>query len=153
MIVDAFNGTGADQIIERRQADLAIGQIQQHRDGTAQVACDPVDFIPKALAALMGQAGAKAQSQSGPLPLRPCPKSPLSWGGHTGQAWQGAKEGCQYRTKDTGRVSRGNDLGATIEAHFQHTPGHPLLMLRINSPCRHKGLRPLWWGCQSHRLH
>ena len=98
-----------------------------YRDGTTQVAFDPVDFMAR-LAALAWPAASKAQSQSHPLPRRPCPKSSLAWGGHSGQAWQGAKEGRQYRARDTGRAPRGKslprfigyDLGTTTQARLQN---------------------------------
>jgi len=86
----------------------------------------------------IGGIGDKAQSQTHPLPRRPCAKPPLARGGHTGQAWQRAQEGHQHRTKDASRVSRGNDVGAAAQASFQYW---------------YCGLWPLRWGCQSHRLH
>ena len=45
------------------------------------------------------------------------------------------------------------DLGSAAKACFQHrhAPGHPLLTLRANSPCR--GLHSLWRICQGHRMY
>ncbi|ESZ89368.1 hypothetical protein KT71_003388 [Congregibacter litoralis KT71] len=45
------------------------------------------------------------------------------------------------------------DLGSAAKACFQHrhAPGHPLLALRANSPCR--GLQSLWRICQGHRMY
>jgi hypothetical protein len=36
-----------------------------------------------------GGTGAKTLGQPRPLPLYPCPKSPLARGSHSGQTWQG----------------------------------------------------------------
>jgi hypothetical protein len=44
-------------------------------------------------------------------------------------------------------------MGATPQACLRHAPGHPLLMLRINSPCRHRDLPRLWWNTAGHCLH
>ena len=44
-------------------------------------------------------------------------------------------------------------MDATPQAGIRHAPGHPLLMLRINSPCRHRDLSRLRWNSAGHRLY
>jgi hypothetical protein len=68
----------------------------------------------------IGGFGAKAQSQPHPLPRGPGTQSPLARVGHTGQAWQGDEDGNKCGSKDTGRVSCGDDLGSAHEASLQY---------------------------------
>jgi hypothetical protein len=55
------------------------------------------------------------------------------------------------------RVLRGTGtscpMGAAPQARVRHAPGHPLLMLRINSPCRHRDLSGVWWQAAGDCLH
>jgi hypothetical protein len=44
-------------------------------------------------------------------------------------------------------------MGAAPQARVRHAPGHPLLMLRINSPCRRRGLSSLRRHAAGHCLH
>ena len=61
-----------------------------YRDGTTQVAFDPVDFIAR-----FGS-DTEAESQSHPLPRRPGSKSPLARDGHTSQTRQRSEANRQY---------------------------------------------------------
>ena len=90
-----------------------------YRDGTTQVAFDPVDFIAR-LAALAWPAASKTQGQSHPLPRRPGPQPPMARVGHSSWAWQGTEEGCKCRAKDTSRESCSYDLGAKAQARLQY---------------------------------
>jgi hypothetical protein len=56
-----------------------------YRDGTTQVAFEPVDFVAR-LAALAWPAASKAEGQPHPLPWRSRSKPPLAWAGHASQA-------------------------------------------------------------------
>ena len=44
-------------------------------------------------------------------------------------------------------------MGPTTETGIRHAPGHPLLMLRINSPCRYRELPELWGNTARDRMH
>jgi hypothetical protein len=112
------------------------------------VAFEPVDFV-----SAIGGTGAEAEGQPHPLPRRTRAEPPLAWAGHTSKAWERHQVYLQRRSPHTRRASYRNDLGSAPKASFQHrhAPGHPLLALRANSPCR--GLQSLWRICQGHRLY
>jgi hypothetical protein len=92
--------------------------------------------------------------QPHPLPRRPGAQSPLARAGYTRQARERHHIYLQRRRSLIRRASFGNDLGpascdAPLKRVFSIDMPHPLLMLRINSPCR--GLWPLRRSCQGHR--
>ena len=102
-----------------------------------------------------GSPGAETAGQPEPFPRRLCAKQPIRGTRDSGQAGQG-RRACQGSGSGgayTRRTPCRDDLDAAPEMDVwnRHTPRHPLLMLRINSPCR--DLPGLWWGGVDHRVH
>jgi hypothetical protein len=90
-----------------------------YRDGTTQVAFDPVDFIAR-LAALVPKPRVNLTRYHGVLACAARPQPPMARVGHSSWAWQGTEEGCKCRAKDTSRESCRYDLGAKAQARLQY---------------------------------
>ena len=95
-----------------------------YRDGTPQVAFDPVDFIARLAALARARSdqnpGSMERGRPVPLPRRPGPQPPMARVDHSSWAWQGPEAGCKCRAKDTSRESCRYDLGAKAQACLQY---------------------------------
>ncbi len=83
-----------------------------YRDGTTQVAFDPLDFIAR-LAALVPKPQVNLTRYHGVLVLRGPTKPSMAWAGHASQTRQRCAANLQYRSPLTHRAPCGNDLGPT----------------------------------------
>jgi len=158
-------------VSEKRLSLTEAGQVKYelktpYRDGTTHVFFEPLDFMAK-LAALIPKPrinltrfrGVFAPNSKHRVQVTPAKRGKGrktqrtdNTADQTAPEQHTAMTGC-CSCKTGIHALPGNNLGATPETCVWYAPGHPLLMLRINSPCRHRNLPSEWWWHEGDRLY